>query len=192
MLKILALLGMMASTSFASTITYTLTATAGGFIDGVNFTSSLLTITAVASSSAPGAPFSSIIQVGTTSDSFNDFDSYVFVNHGPCSSPPFPPGSACVGFGIFEGGDLLDIANNGFSTYVLGDSIGPLTDSAPFFSGAFFPTDSGVLSIHSAIDASFQATVVGSIPEPATILLLLPSFVCAILLRRRHGPKSSA
>jgi hypothetical protein len=192
LLKTLALLGIVASTGLASTITYTLDATASGSLDGVSFTNSLFTITALASSSTPGTLFSSTVQVGGNSDTLNKDSSIVFVNQGACAaSSEFPTVSSCVGFETLPNGDILDIGNNVFATYVLGTAIGPVTDPTPaIVVGLAFPSDSGgSLVLDAAMNGSFQATVNSSIPEPTTIILLLPTLVGAILLNRRHGFK---
>src|SRR5271165_3093726 len=125
MFKTVALFCAMALACSAS-VTYTLTATASGSLDGNPFTSSLLTITAVASSATPGVPSSVTVVVGSVSDSFNLESPYVFAESGTCHIEP--PLTSCAGFGTGVE-DIMDISNNSFAAYTLGNSIGPVADA---------------------------------------------------------------
>jgi hypothetical protein len=190
MLKGFALMILIACAGFADTITYTFTATASGSMDGTSFSDSLPTIIALADTSHPRMPYWSGVVVGSLSATFNSEFPYVFVNRGKCTgSPEYPTVSSCVGFGTDF--DLLDIANNGFATYVRGTSVGPLTDPTPTFAGLPSLADHGIVSFTSVEDGSFTASVA---PEPSSVgALCIASIAIGVVSRRRllagHCPK---
>lgn len=180
MLRAFVLSALLASLAFADTVTYTFSVTASGTLDGTSFEDSLLTITALADTASPGSPYSSTVTVGALSDSFNSFSPYVFVNSGGCSANP--ESSSCVGFGIFGVGDVLDISNNEFASYVLGTDIGPVTDSEPYAVSSDVSVDGGTLALTSAENATFTASTV---PEPSSAALLGIAGIALWIGRRR-------
>jgi hypothetical protein len=184
-LALMALMGLTTCTGFAGTVTYTLTATATGSLDGTAFSDSLLTITAVANTAAPGSPFSSTAVVDSLTDTFNAESPYVFVNSGDCTgSPEFPTVSSCAGFGTSA--DILDIANNAFATYVLGTSVGPLTDPMPFgnLGDSFVDDSGGDLILTSLSDGSF--TAVSAVPEPPSVAFVGIALIAAGIASRHR------
>jgi hypothetical protein len=190
-LRTFALLGLMASAGMADTVTYTLTATATGSLDGTAFNDSLLTIIAVANTATPGSPFSSTVGVDSLSDTFNLESPYVFVNSADCvGSPEFPGVSSCAGFGTLASGyDLLDIANNVFATYALGTAMGPVADPTPIDSpkGIFGDDSGGDLGLSSVSDGAFTAVVNSSaVPEPSSVGLLSLGLIAVGIGSRRR------
>lgn len=179
-LRTTALMALTAWAGWASTVTYTLTATASGTLDGTAFTDSLLTITAVANTSTPGTPFSSTVTVGSLSDTFNDEDPYVFDN-------PIGCGSSCAGFGTVVD-DILDVPNSVFATYTLGNPIGPVTDSTLDWWAGPLPDDSGgTLVLSSVTTETFTAVVVSTaVPEPSSVSMLGIGLIAAGIGSRRR------
>jgi hypothetical protein len=186
-LRILALLGIITSAGLADTVTYTLSATASGSLDGTSFSDSSLIITALANTATPGTPFSSTVVVGSLSDTFNLNLPYVFATSGTCVvSSEFPGVSSCAGFGE-DGEDILDISNNGLAGYALGTAIGPLTDATPTvgLGGSFVDDSGGHLVLSSVTNGSFTASV-SSVPEPSLAgILCIGLCAIAIAYRRR-------
>jgi hypothetical protein len=188
MLRIFTLLLLTAAAGLANTITYTLTATASGSLDGTSFTDSLLTITAVANTgetASPLTPSSSTVTVGSVSDTFNDEGPYLFV---ATSCNGFVPAAPCAGFGTNTAlRDIVDIANSAFATYTLGTAIGPVTDPTPIATtGLDFADDSGGdLILSSVTDGSFTAAL-SPVPEPSSLGMLCSAlFAIGICFRRR-------
>jgi len=85
-------------------------------------------------------------------------------------------------------GDVLDVFNTAFDTYALNTAIGQLSGKPEGSPGQSFPTSLGAFILTSSGNgdhpATFTATTVGSVPEPAT-LGLLTAGIALFLIRRR-------
>jgi hypothetical protein len=85
-------------------------------------------------------------------------------------------------------GDVLDVFNTAFDTYALNTAIGQLSGKPEGSPGQSFPTSLGAFILTSSGNgdhpATFTATTVGSVPEPAT-LGLLSAGIALFLIRRR-------
>src|SRR5450432_4323803 len=145
-----------AGLAHAGPVTYTISTTGAGSLNGVTYTSNLITLTEVGDTSGivgGGGFFTNVGTVtfnisGVGSGTFTD-TMEVFVNQG----------SPAAGFGdATQGRSVLDTFNSAFSTYNLGTSIGPVTDSPFINAGNAFPTTAGAFIIDRAGNSMFTAT----------------------------------
>jgi hypothetical protein len=168
----------------SASITATLTATATGSLDGNQFTNASLTLTAIANSSTPAEPSSVTVQVGSFSDTFNLESPYLFVDQGTCLLEKNV--TSCAGLGS-GGNDMLDISNNVFDTYTLGNPIGPVPDATPsiFVGHAFIDDSGGSLILSSAKNGTFTVDGV-SAPEPSSAATLAGGILAVGIFARRR------
>jgi hypothetical protein len=174
LLVTVALLLSMAGQAAASAITYKEQVTASGTLGSNPFTDALLTIswtgdtTGVTGGSGfftnqAGPNTVSLNIAGLGNFIFTD-DMDVFVNQNF-----FPP---AVGFGSnTTRGSVLDTLDNAFGTYDLTTAIGPITDTSFIRPDLPNGTTGGLLTIVSAGDSTFTATLGATTPEPSSILL---------------------
>jgi hypothetical protein len=176
-----------AGMAHAGAITYTISATASGSLDGAAFRDKLVTLTlnGDTASVTGGSGFFTIngtvqlsvagIGSGTFTDSMRVFDNQGF----PAAGFADNASSASV----------LDTIDSAFTTYALTTSIGPITDTNFINPGDSFPTTAGAFIITSAGNATFTATA-GSVPEPMSFSLLglgLGVIAGGARLRRRRS-----
>ena len=142
-----------AGIAHAGPITYTISATASGSLNGVSFTNELVTLTMNADTSG--------IMSGMTGGlrSLFSIDGTVSLNVAATGSEPYGCNGrirqnqvGVVGFTDETAGPLavLDTFDLAFSTYALSTAIGPVTDTSFINSGQSFPTTGGALIINSA------------------------------------------
>lgn len=163
----------------AATITFTETITASGSLGANDFTNALVTITAIANTSAvhsiPG--FSGALGVNDTSATITVAGIGTATFNGPVMT--FVNTKLDVA-GIDTGrinnpgvADILDVKNSAFSAYSLTSSIGPVSGPAAGGPGPYATTLDGFLAnltfdSFTGLSGTFEATI----PEPST-------FVCA-------------
>ncbi len=157
----------------ADSVTYFFTGTASGTLNGVGFSSALLTVTAAGDTTnvtnTPGIfqidAFSSV-QIFVSG--FGTMDvlgtSYVFDNTT----------NGVAGFGnmnLVHCCDVIQVYDPAFLVYDLKSSIGPIGNAVDPSTGDWINmgTSLGSLTVTSYTDYSFTATVV---PEPSSLLLL--------------------
>ncbi len=170
----------------ASPITYTEQFVGTGTLNGTDFTSELVTLTAVADTSAVQNPSSGyffvnglsvMVDVASVgSDTLTNVGS-AFVNQG---------GIAGIGDDTFAV-DIVDTISAAFSTFDLQTAFGPVS-GASFFSPVFLPTVQGAFKVTGVDgDSTFTATTV---PEPASMAMLGLGLLAIAGLKRRS--RSSA
>ncbi|HEY5328650.1 MAG TPA: PEP-CTERM sorting domain-containing protein [Acidobacteriaceae bacterium] len=156
----------------ADAITYTVTSTASGSLDGTSFSNALVTITGSADTSNITSPIAGIYLsdltttvsvAGVGSDTLTDTIHVVSNQLNPVG-----------GFGdVSTNSALLFAVNSAFSSYDLSTAFGPVSGLASYNAGAGYATTSGSFVIDSASGATFVATAAApAIPEPSSLLLL--------------------
>jgi hypothetical protein len=166
------LVPMLSSGVRADTIVVTETTTASGTLDGSNFVDALLTLTITGDTNNlmnDASDFFSIVGAGTVSVAGVGSDTFTDVVEATDTHD-------IMGAGISDvttNHAILFTLNPAFATYELTTSIGPVTGSG-LSNPAFitFATANGSFSVASIGSVTYTATV-GSVPEPASVGLLL-------------------
>jgi hypothetical protein len=170
-----------ASFSSAATITFTESAIANGSLGSNSFTDALITLTATGNTSdvteSPtgffrlDVPEISIDIAGLGNATYTGGQVFSCEDNSCLSTPPYP--DAAAGFSPLPiGHDILDTIDEGFNTYNLATSIGPIASSSLINPSFPFATNRGAFEIASAGEATFTASVGTATPEPATAALL--------------------
>lgn len=181
------------SPATAATITYTVSATGTGILNGTAFTSSLVTLTLVGDTANvlnPGGTVSSVTGTATVNVSGVGTDTFTnVIDAFRTNCPSCNSGTGFFAAGIFDNtlGTLLILAteNPVFASYNLATSIGPQSGVAGFNSGTLFPTSLGSFRLSSVAENVSTFTATTSSPEPSSIFLL-GSAVAVFMLRHRR------
>lgn len=183
---VLAVLLWGARSAQASTITYTVSATATGTLGADSFTNALVTITFVADTSTAhpksGVP-NEWINSGTGTVTIAGIAGTATFSSGPLvfdeqGGPTHSCSSAIgcfagIGAGTPVGPTLLAVMNSGFLTYDLNAAIGPLSGASMYDTSLTVGTSMGGLNFSSVGDSTFTATTVGpTVPEPSSLILI--------------------
>jgi len=200
-LALAAALGLTAA--IAGPITFNMTTTATGTLNGVGFTSALLTVTSIADTSlvtvsgtSPDQDYELIAGVSTVSITgfatpLTFTDPMFFED--PNSSGDIIFGDTTHGTGI--GNAILGFTNptpgSGLLTYNLESSFGPASGGFDFGVSAFHnfnnvPTSGGLLSVTAASNDVFTAAT--ATPEPASFLIGGLGMLGLLAVRRRRKP----
>jgi len=181
----------------ATTITYTETGTASGFIGNDKFTDALLTFRAVGDTANAQLFGGSWINIVNSVDftiegigpvTFTAAVDFVF------SQPGDPTKGTSAGGGFSIGGiDVLGTINSSFATYELTTAFGPITDIGDFFSCvSCIGTNLGNLELLSLNgDTTFTATI-SQTPLPAALPLFAAGLGGLGLLGWRRKRKTIA
>jgi PEP-CTERM motif len=158
-----------ALSAFAGPISITITGTGSGMLGANGFTNALITITAT----------------GDTIDVGNFGGGLFVINPIPATlditglgSTTFSAGPEAfvnqtanfAGLATNSGIVILAVTNLGLSSFALASSIGPLSGANSLNSGLGFSTAAGDFVINEITgNGTYQATVDGAVPEPATL-----------------------
>jgi len=178
--------------AMAATITYTFTGTFSG-VNGGPFANVDATFTGTADTAdvqafGPGTfvtPLASLQAVSPTAGTFNlTSPAFFFKNSFGYVGIQF---NALDNSSYFSGDNALLINYDGASNVA--------TTPISYFSGidATFDTDRGSVTITSAVNGTFAASVAGAVPEPATWAMMIGGFgmVGGAVRRRRVSTKIS-
>ena len=176
------------SAAFASSITYTISTSAGGSIGSTNFNDNTITFTQTSDTSlvtncSPGVyctptSTSNTVTIGGIGTYTVTDSTFFVVNHG---GPDL--GFADVSLGL----NPLAEDDTAFGTYTLQTALGPIFDVENDDRATGINTTGGVLSFTgNSLDATFTAVVNSSVPEPGSLGLMLAGGIAILSLRRKH------
>lgn len=174
--------------AMATPITFTISTTGSGTLGATVFTDATLTFTQISDTGLVSACGTGIVCAPEVTSNtvtisglgtFTVDDSTQFFNN---------TGTTTVGFFDAVQSDLLDVSDPAFATYDLQSALGPITDtivSVPFTSVV---TDGGTLAFTGDSENGTFDAVLGTAPEPGSLLLMLAGAIPlgAGLLRRRR------
>jgi hypothetical protein len=172
----------------AGPITYTMTGTLSGSLNGHAFTNEAFTF--VLDGTTAGVTDDSGILVN---DATSDSISITGVGSGDFTQPVealVVPGYGIAGIGNSALNSGVVIENGGFNTWNLSTSLGSLEEAGGAWAdGGTLDTSFGVLVITGAENVSFSASItnaniIAAVPEPATIGLVALSLI-GMAVRRR-------
>jgi hypothetical protein len=157
--------------SRAGTITYMETVDASGSLGSSTFSNALVTLTFVGDTANITNPSAGIFRnsPGTATVMVNGMTAALSAAQGLDVFVNQTDGTA----GIETSATILTVQNSALNNYDLTGSIGPVTGTAGGSTNTPFGTSAGDLVITSfTSQATFQAIVSASVPEPAGLLLM--------------------
>jgi PEP-CTERM motif len=193
---ILSAAAIVAGLAAASPITFTISTSGSGTINGLTFTDGTIIFTAVTDTTNILNGPETIGDTGNSTSSPQGTDTVTIVGLGSWTlSDPVAffddRTTGVVGFFDLRPGDvfvdLLDISGTPFSTYDLKSSLGPISDPLANGTGTFtnIPTSIGTLAFTgNSTNASFQAVTAG-VPEPGSLALMMLGALGLHALRSR-------
>jgi hypothetical protein len=179
-----------AATAKAVPITMTEQATASGFLDGVNFTNALVTVTFYGDTAnvitletgvlgINGTGTATVSGIGT--DTFTDtLQVYVYTSGGRVGFEDNSVSSSSV---------VLETDNSGINGWGLTTSIGPLSGPSFIATSEDNQMVNGTFGISSVSGqtSTFTATLGATVPEPGSFLLLAVGIGGIVAFRRRRS-----
>ena len=170
-----------ASQASADFITYEISATVDGQLNGTDFVDTTVLFSAFADTDDIFTNSSGfgVLNIETMVD-VDEIGSDILTNQ---TQTFFNTNNLRAGFGdITQSLALIFVQNDEFEGWDLTSSIGPISGTPSFNALSSFPTENGSFIIQSVSNASFTATLV--VPEPSNTILL--GLVVASVFKRRR------